>query len=1068
MNEDRDYLTGVLNRNGLSESYGKMDKNSSIDVMFMDIDNFKSVNDMYGHEKGDETLIEFAKILTANAPDNSLVVRLGGDEFVVMIQGDFAKTEIANIAENIQADVKRLKSKHRAFEVISVSIGIVQGYKVSGGLDGALNLSDKAMYFAKEQGKDKYLFYDEFENIISYENDIERSAVKALDEGQFVIKYHPLVHMESGRLLCAEACCVWERKDGSFLGRNDYRPVFLKSGFINTLDFYVFRQACKDMAVIRSKSKIPHRIGVQFSYFLLVDQENVKQLMDIIEEYHVSASDFELNFDEHVFDARTATDKVINGMNTLKSMGFNIALSRFGEDFSSARYLRKLPLTAVKVDGDFISDNINSEEGLRILKTIVKLGQGFKMQVCGCKADDSKTMAILAECGFNVATGDCFSGKLSLEEYLAFLNKMDAESKGTVSYRFKGNLSSKEGLVDGHIVGEEVNFEKGISDEWGAMSFPGGPTRTNLVKVPGVAFGDTGYTFSFWIKPLELQNWVSSLYVRCKNGFFSFMPNVAGGRCMFRIKGDTPIDEWHDVMAGGIRVGEWTHVCCSYDNLTSIGRIYINGEQDAMATDMPDIGGPMEAFLGGDVFQMSFHGLISALQINKETFDSEAIKARYEAFLKEPGFVGNEKGEGTVLSEIVVHDPAIYEDLKDKHFYIYGTEAQGFSSRDMLHWKPLGKVVPKVPKEAKEWTGSDAIWAPDIVKVGNEYRLYCSNSSWGVSRSCIFLAVSDKPKGPFVPKGIVTKTDYEDGVNAIDANIIEDHETGEQYMVYGSFWTGIYMLPLDKTTGFAKEGSGHGTWIATRPSWTSGSIEGPYIIYHPETEYYYLFASYGSLKADYNIRVGRSKNITGPYLDYKGRDMVAVEDDDCSIGLMIDCGYRYLNGQAYMAPGHNSVLLRENGEMFLVSHIRKLSFNDNPGPGLLQIRKLIMTPDGWPIAMGQPYNAETLLTVRDELICGEYERIELRPSIPQGISHAHPMTLFEDGRLEMASVVGTWERVDEFSLALEYGPVKEYVHFEKGLDKERNKTSVVMCGLTSDGICTWATKKELNYQSLST
>lgn len=164
-----------------------------------------------------------------------------------------------------------------------------------------------------------------------------------------------------------------------------------------------------------------------------------------------------------------------------------------------------------------------------------------------------------------------------------------------------------------------------------------------------------------------------------------------------------------------------------------------------------------------------------------------------------------------------------------------------------------------------------------------------------------------------------------------------------------------------------------------------------------------------------------------------------------------------------MGPGHNSVLLRENGEMYLVSHIRKLSFNADPGPGLLQIRKMIMTPDGWPIAMGQPYNAETLLEVRDDLLLGDYERIELRPSIPQGIQHAHPMRILPGGRLEMASVIGTWTRVGTYEMQLEYGPIKEFVHFEKGLDKEKNKTTVVMCGLTSDGICTWAKKESLDY-----
>ena len=168
-------------------------------------------------------------------------------------------------------------------------------------------------------------------------------------------------------------------------------------------------------------------------------------------------------------------------------------------------------------------------------------------------------------------------------------------------------------------------------------------------------------------------------------------------------------------------------------------------------------------------------------------------------------------------------------------------------SHDMIVWETLGKAVEKPPKEAIDWTGSDAIWAPDIVKVGDEYRLYCSNSSFGSQRSCIFLAVSDKADGPFIPKGVVFRSDESMPVNAIDANIIEDVRNGKQYMVYGSFWGGCHIIELDKETGFARDTSGQpGICLARRPLWTDGAIEGPYIIYNEKTDYYYLFVSYAS------------------------------------------------------------------------------------------------------------------------------------------------------------------------------------------------------------------------------
>ena len=106
----------------------------------------------------------------------------------------------------------------------------------------------------------------------------------------------------------------------------------------------------------------------------------------------------------------------------------------------------------------------------------------------------------------------------------------------------------------------------------------------------------------------------------------------------------------------------------------------------------------------------------------------------------------------------MIHDPAIFYDEVSGNYYTYSTGAICQKSKDLVHWQEIGKVVERLPQESVEWTGSEDIWAPDIVKVGKEYRLYCSNSSWGVRQSCIFLAVADCPEGPFEPKGCVLKT----------------------------------------------------------------------------------------------------------------------------------------------------------------------------------------------------------------------------------------------------------------------------------------------------------------------
>lgn len=405
----------------------------------------------------------------------------------------------------------------------------------------------------------------------------------------------------------------------------------------------------------------------------------------------------------------------------------------------------------------------------------------------------------------------------------------------------------------------------------------------------------------------------------------------------------------------------------------------------------------------------------------------------------------------------MTHDPAVFYDADREYYYIYSTGAICRRSRDLINWENLGKVVENPPEESINWTKSTDIWAPDIIKVGKEYRLYCSNSSWGVRQSCIFLAVSDTPEGPFIPRDCVLKTSDELPVNGIDANIIEDADSGEQYMLYGSFWGGCHILRLHKETGLAAE-DGIGICLARRPAWTDCSIEGPYMIYHPVTKYYYLFVSYGSLKSDYNIRIGRSRKITGPFYDYHGRDLADIHDDDNTTGLMISCGYRWLDGTPYMAPGHNSVLMNNDGRMFLISHIREINFKDEPEPSTMQIRQLYLTPDAWLIAAAQPYAGETLQSIEEADLLGDYERISLTPSIPQGVMCAHPFRLMPEGRMECCSIVGSWKQQDSHTLTLSYGNITETITVSPAWDHELDCPTLTFSGLSNKGICTWYKK----------
>ncbi len=403
------------------------------------------------------------------------------------------------------------------------------------------------------------------------------------------------------------------------------------------------------------------------------------------------------------------------------------------------------------------------------------------------------------------------------------------------------------------------------------------------------------------------------------------------------------------------------------------------------------------------------------------------------------------------------HDPAIYKDPISGNYYIYCTGAMCHRSKDLINWERIGKVVEEPPQESFEWVGGKAIWAPDIVKVGDEYRLYCSNSSWGVRQSCIFLAVADNAEGPFIPRGCVLKTSDQVPVNGIDANIMEDVESGEQYMIYGSFWGGIHILKLNKETGLAAE-EGIGTCIACRPRWADCAIEGPYVRYNEATGYYYLFVSYGSLNNDYNIRVGRSKNLTGPYYDHNGRCMTDTEDYTNEVGYLLHCGYQFDDAQPWMAPGHNSVLHDTDGKWYLICHIRPRSFH-RPDMSTMHCHQMFWSEDGWPYLNPCEYAGEQMAaSITEQDVMGEYDRIRLAPAIPQGITASVMMKLLPYGRLEIMSLVGTWKIVELDTVELRFGDITERCKVIPSWDYDTWRPCLALAGMDQNHIGVWAKK----------
>lgn len=285
-----------------------------------------------------------------------------------------------------------------------------------------------------------------------------------------------------------------------------------------------------------------------------------------------------------------------------------------------------------------------------------------------------------------------------------------------------------------------------------------------------------------------------------------------------------------------------------------------------------------------------------------------------------------------------VHDPSIIQAHGQYYLYSTGGGIQWRSSPNRTEWAYRGDLLGDVPSWAESITEGD-LWAPDVAYFNGRYHLYYSASTFGSGRSAIGVATNpvlspDSAAYEWKDRGAVVESYNSDPYNAIDPDVIMDEE-GRLWMAFGS-WneTGVRMRRLDPETGkpFSEDDTFYS--LANRPEAEENAVEAPHILHH--NDFYYLFVSFGhccqGVDSDYNIRVGRSESITGPYVDDDGTPMT-----DGGGTLVLD-GWDQWKG-----PGHNAVL-REGKETFLVYHSYSVA---NDGTPVLRMSPLKWR-DGWP------------------------------------------------------------------------------------------------------------------------
>lgn len=399
-------------------------------VLFIDLDNFKTLNDTYGHDKGDELLIQVAARLSDSVRAGDVVARLGGDEFVVVLSGLDADAGIAEVRARIIAESLRA-TLNEGFDLssrshhVSPSIGVTVFSGREHNVETLLRHADLAMYRAKAAGRDNISFFTpDMERDVMRRAGLEADLRLAIDEREFRLHLQPQVD-EIGSITGVEALIRWQHPSRGYVSPGEFIPVAEETGLIVPIGREVAEMACAHLARIhRASGRGDFTMAINISARQFREPDFVAELQAAVARHQVPASCLKLELTESLF--LDDLDFAVERMQRLKQSGFRFALDDFGTGYSSLTYLKKLPFDEIKVDQAFVSDILESERAATIVETIIRMGKALDLRVIAEGVETAGQLTRLLEGGCEAYQGYFFGRPAPIEEFLETLRERDA------------------------------------------------------------------------------------------------------------------------------------------------------------------------------------------------------------------------------------------------------------------------------------------------------------------------------------------------------------------------------------------------------------------------------------------------------------------------------------------------------------------------------------------------------------------------------------------------------------------------------------------------------------------
>ncbi|BAF69979.1 putative bifunctional diguanylate cyclase/phosphodiesterase [Nitratiruptor sp. SB155-2] len=414
-----DLLTGLYNRSFLETKLRDLiTKNIPFYLLFIDIDNFKTINDTKGHNVGDEILKNFANRIRNILRKDDIFARVGGDEFVIIIQNIDSPKIITKIVDKIfhklQPPIVLSPSKNMYH--ISISIGIVEFPKDGKSVEDILKNADIAMYRSKERGKNRFSFFNkQLADKVESKFILEHELKIAIQKDQFLIYYQPQIDARSNKLIGAEALIRWKHPQKGILTPYHFIPLAEERNLIQQIDQIVFSHVVQDIKEWKERYGFSQKIAINISANHFAQSNFYYKFTNLIQKNGIDTSSIELEITETSIMQNLET--TLRMLKKLHDHGFSISIDDFGTGYSSLFYIKKFPVDKIKIDKTFIDDIVKNKDDRIIVHAIVEIAKGLGYKIIAEGVEDQEQLDILLDLDCHLIQGYYFDKPLCKDDF---------------------------------------------------------------------------------------------------------------------------------------------------------------------------------------------------------------------------------------------------------------------------------------------------------------------------------------------------------------------------------------------------------------------------------------------------------------------------------------------------------------------------------------------------------------------------------------------------------------------------------------------------------------------------